>query len=285
MEQCSSVLKKLPPPGQKCLEAKWNRGCAKMDEGRISSQSVKNTCNLRKSENFCSSVFAIPNYQLRLHRKLLSQKIIIIPVEALVGKKACECAPPVFLNKQCTRNTLPNGRKKSEANKSQEVVNVSIDDRTLYVVDNPKVKTSTIECRKRGLPGLGNVNGMKKRRKLDLIVLEQRSRILKQGREPKVNTLQKGVNVSTGDWKLFVAQITQRRSPLSREEAWPTWGWRPKEKRQKLVCDAMEQCSSVLKKLPPPGQKCLEAKWNHGCSKMDEGCISSQSVKNTCNLR
>ncbi|KAI8528949.1 hypothetical protein RHMOL_Rhmol12G0187800 [Rhododendron molle] len=142
-------------------------------------------------------------------RKLLSQKIIIIPVEAFVGKKACECAPPVFLNKQCACNTLPNGRKKSEANKSQKVVNVSIDDRTLYVVDNPEVKTSTMECCKHGLPGLGNVNGMEKRRKLDLIVLEQRSRILKQGRELEVNKLQKEKSMFLlviGNYLLLITQ-------------------------------------------------------------------------------
>ncbi|KAG5522856.1 hypothetical protein RHGRI_034860 [Rhododendron griersonianum] len=70
-------------------------------------------------------------------------KIIIIPIEAILGKKACECGPSVFLNKQCARNTLPNGSKKSEANKSRKVFNVSTDKRTLYAVDNPNVKPST----------------------------------------------------------------------------------------------------------------------------------------------
>ncbi|KAE9453824.1 hypothetical protein C3L33_14282, partial [Rhododendron williamsianum] len=57
----------------------------------------------------------------------------------------------MFLNKQCARNTLLNGSKKSEANKSQKAT----DDKTLYAVDNPKVKPSMMGCRKRGLPGVG----------------------------------------------------------------------------------------------------------------------------------
>ncbi|KAG5522759.1 hypothetical protein RHGRI_034789 [Rhododendron griersonianum] len=212
----------------------------------------------------------------------MEQKIILIPVEALLGKKACVCGQqPVFLNKQC-------------ANKSQKAVNVS-DDRILYAVDNPKVKPSTMGCRKRGLPGLGNVNGKEKRRKLDLIVPERRSRILKQGRntlvkKSEVNKLQKVVNVSAGDHeKLFAADNPKAKSSVERcrKRGLPGVGYGPEEKGRKSVRDATEQCSSVLKKLmstTPSGQKCLEAKRNRGCTKMDEGRISSQSAKNTCNL-
>lgn len=76
-----------------------------------------------------------------------------------------------------------------------------------------------------------------------------------------MNKLLKGVNVSAGDHDKLSATDKNR--------------------------DAMEQCSSVLNKLmstAPPGRKCLEAKWNRGCKKMDEGRISSQSAKNTFNL-
>ncbi|KAF7124068.1 hypothetical protein RHSIM_Rhsim12G0152400 [Rhododendron simsii] len=227
----------------------------------------------------------------------MEQKIVIIPVEALLGKNVCECGQqPVFLNKQCVRNTLPNESKKSEANKSKKAVNVSTDDRTLYAVDNPKVKPSAMGCRKRGLPGLGNVSGKEKRRKLDLIVPEQRSRILKQGcnvngiKKPEVNKLQKGVNVSAGDHeKLFAVDNPKAKSSVEgrHKRGLPGVGYGPEEKRRKSVRDAMEQCSSVLKKLmstAPSGRKCLEAKWNRGCKKMDEGRLSSQSAKNTCKL-
>ncbi|KAI8528914.1 hypothetical protein RHMOL_Rhmol12G0184900 [Rhododendron molle] len=119
------------------------------------------------------------------------------------------------------------------------------------------VASAAYPCRKRGLPRLGNVNGKGKRRKLDLIVLERRSRILKQCRNtlangPEVNKLLKVVNVSAGDpEKLFAAENPKAKSSVEgcRKRGLLGVGYGPEEKRQKSVRDAIEQCSSILKKL------------------------------------